>query len=73
VVNSTCSKVFETLTWTHLRLENKRELVEKETTIIELRHEGYVWREIAVMVDMSIAGVVQGLQARFNTPPHCSQ
>jgi hypothetical protein len=50
-------------------VENKREMVEKETTIIELRHEGYVWREIAVMVDMSIAGVVKAYKRALTRHP----
>ena len=50
-------------------VENKRELVEKETTIIELRHEGYVWREIATMVDMSIAGVVKAYKRALTRHP----
>jgi hypothetical protein len=37
-------------------VENNLELIEKERTIIELRTEGYVWREIAVIVSMSTAG-----------------
>jgi hypothetical protein len=50
-------------------VENKRDLVEKETTIIELRHEGYVWREIATMVDMSIAGVVKAYKRALTRHP----
>jgi hypothetical protein len=50
-------------------VENTRELVEKETTIIELRHEGYVWREIATMVDMSIAGVVKAYKRALTRHP----
>ena len=50
-------------------VENTRELVEKETTIIELRHEGYVWREIATMVDMSIAGVVKAYKRALMRHP----
>lgn len=50
-------------------VENKRELVEKETTIIELRHEGYVWREIATMVDMSIAGVIKAYKRALTRHP----
>lgn len=50
-------------------VENKREMVEKETTIIELRHEGYVWREIATMVDMSIAGVVKAYKRALTRHP----
>jgi hypothetical protein len=50
-------------------VENTRNLVEKETTIIELRHEGYVWREIATMVDMSIAGVVKAYKRALTRHP----
>jgi len=50
-------------------VENTRDLVEKETTIIELRHEGYVWREIATMVDMSIAGVVKAYKRALMRHP----
>ena len=50
-------------------VEIKQELVEKETTIIELRHEGYVWREIATMVDMSIAGVVKAYKRALTRHP----
>jgi hypothetical protein len=50
-------------------VENTRNLVEKETTIIELRHEGYVWREIATMVDMSIAGVVKAYKRALMRHP----
>ena len=50
-------------------VEIKHELVEKETTIIELRHEGYVWREIATMVDMSIAGVVKAYKRALTRHP----
>jgi hypothetical protein len=50
-------------------VENTRELVEKETTIIELRQEGYVWREIATMVDMSIAGVVKAYKRALTRHP----
>ena len=50
-------------------VENTRDLVEKETTIIELRHEGYVWREIATMVDMSIAGVVKAYKRALTRHP----
>ena len=51
-------------------VENTRELVEKETTIIELRQEGYVWREIATMVDMSIAGVSKAYKRALTRHPH---
>ena len=51
-------------------VENTQELVEKETTIIELRQEGYVWREIAVMVDMSIAGVSKAYKRALTRHPH---
>jgi hypothetical protein len=47
-------------------------LVEKETTIIELRTEGYVWREIAVMVDMSIAGVSKAYKRALTRHPHAT-
>ena len=50
-------------------VEITQELVEKETTIIELRHEGYVWREIATMVDMSIAGVVKAYKRALMRHP----
>ena len=50
-------------------VEIKQELVEKEATIIELRHEGYVWREIATMVDMSIAGVVKAYKRALMRHP----
>jgi hypothetical protein len=53
-------------------VENTRELVEKETTIIELRQEGYVWREIAVMVDMSIAGVAKAYKRALTRHPHAT-
>ena len=33
------------------------ELIDKEVQIVELRKEGYVWREIATLVGMSTAGV----------------
>ena len=50
-------------------VEIKQKLVEKEATIIELRHEGYVWREIATMVDMSIAGVVKAYKRALMRHP----
>ena len=53
-------------------VENTRDLVEKETTIIELRHEGYVWREIAVMVDMSVAGVAKAYKRALTRHPHAT-
>ena len=53
-------------------VENTLELVEKETTIIELRQEGYVWREIAVMVDMSIAGVAKAYKRALTRHPHAT-
>jgi len=53
-------------------VENTRELVEKETTIIELRQEGYIWREIAVMVDMSIAGVAKAYKRALTRHPHAT-
>jgi hypothetical protein len=53
-------------------VENTRELVEKETTIIELRQEGYVWREIATMVDMSIAGVAKAYKRALTRHPHAT-
>ncbi len=53
-------------------VENTRELVEKEITIIELRQEGYIWREIAVMVDMSIAGVAKAYKRALTRHPHAT-
>ena len=53
-------------------VENTLELVEKEITIIELRQEGYVWREIAVMVDMSIAGVSKAYKRALTRHPHAT-
>jgi hypothetical protein len=53
-------------------VEDTRELVEKETTIIELRQEGYIWREIAVMVDMSIAGVAKAYKRALTRHPHAA-
>jgi len=53
-------------------VENTRNLVEKETTIIELRHEGYVWREIATMVDMSVAGVAKAYKRALTRHPHAT-
>lgn len=53
-------------------VENTRELVEKETTIIELRQEGYIWREIAVMVNMSIAGVAKAYKRALTRHPHAT-
>lgn len=53
-------------------VENTRELVEKETTIIELRQEGYVWREIATMVNMSIAGVAKAYKRALTRHPHAT-
>jgi len=38
---------------------NEVELLQRESEIVELRTEGYVWREIAQRVNMSTAGVAK--------------
>jgi len=38
------------------------ERIDKEREIVELRTEGYVWREIAQQVGMSTAGVYKAVQ-----------